>query len=48
MLLQRMVVNFEKIPEVLSKILFNGGFVIDFVVNAWVGLWEWEEWTRQR
>lgn len=34
MLLQCMVMNFEKVSEVLSKILFNGGFVIDFVVNA--------------
>lgn len=29
-----MVMNFEKTAEVSSKILFNGGFVIDFVVNA--------------
>jgi len=34
MLLQYMVINFEKIAEVLSGILFNAGFVIDFVANA--------------
>lgn len=34
MLLQCIVVNSEKVSSSLTKILFNGGFVVDFVGNA--------------